>query len=139
VNIAGGSSEGNPDHVLTMFIGMLGTITYLLLTVIVLAALAGIAINAPSDPPASAPAATAPTAWVLQIRTLGGGTHEFEIDDNADIAALRAVIAKSIGSEGKYQGSVRCPGATGGTATCTIAWRNVAAASLYHRTQRAPA
>jgi hypothetical protein len=139
VNIAGGSSEGNPDHVLTMFIGMLGTITYLLLTVIVLAALAGIAINAPSDPPASAPAATAPTAWVLQIRTLGGGTHEFEIDDNADIAALRAVIAKSIGSEGKYQGSVRCPGATGGTATFTIAWRNVAAASLYHRTQRAPA
>lgn len=31
-NIAGGSSEGAPDHVLTMFIGMLGTITYLLLT-----------------------------------------------------------------------------------------------------------
>jgi hypothetical protein len=49
VNIAGGSSEGTPVTVLAMFIGMLGTITYLLLTVIVLAALAGIAISAPSD------------------------------------------------------------------------------------------
>ena len=50
VNIAGGSSEGTPTTVLAMFIGMLGTITYLLLTVIVLAALADIAISAPSDP-----------------------------------------------------------------------------------------
>jgi hypothetical protein len=50
VNIAGGASEGSPVTVLAMFIGMLGTITYLLLTVIVLAALAGIAITAPSDP-----------------------------------------------------------------------------------------
>jgi hypothetical protein len=50
VNIAGGSSEGTPATVLAKFIGMLGTITYLLLTVIVLAALAGIAITAPSDP-----------------------------------------------------------------------------------------
>lgn len=52
VNIAGGSSEGTPVTVLAKFIGMLGTITYLLLTVIVLAALAGIAITAhriPSD------------------------------------------------------------------------------------------
>jgi hypothetical protein len=49
VNIAGGSSEGSPVTVLTMFIGMLGTITYLLLTVIVLAALAGIALSAPPD------------------------------------------------------------------------------------------
>lgn len=49
VNIAGGSSEGTPVTVLAMLIGMLGTITYLLLTVIVLAALAGIAISAPSD------------------------------------------------------------------------------------------
>jgi hypothetical protein len=50
VNIAGGASEGSPVTVLAMFIGMLGTITYLLLTVIVLASLAGIAITAPSDP-----------------------------------------------------------------------------------------
>lgn len=50
VNIAGGASEGSPVSVLAMFIGMLGTITYLLLTVIVLAGLAGIAITAPSDP-----------------------------------------------------------------------------------------
>jgi hypothetical protein len=49
VNIAGGASEGSPVTVLAMFIGMLGTITYLLLTVIVLAALASIAITAPAD------------------------------------------------------------------------------------------
>jgi len=47
VNIAGGASEGSPVTMLAMFIGMLGTITYLLLTVIVLAALAGMAITAP--------------------------------------------------------------------------------------------
>jgi len=39
-----------PVTVLAMFIGMLGTITYLLLTVIVLAALAGIALSAPAGP-----------------------------------------------------------------------------------------
>jgi hypothetical protein len=50
VNIAGGSSDGNPDHVAAMLIGMIGTITYLLLTVIVLAGLAGIAIRAPENP-----------------------------------------------------------------------------------------
>jgi len=50
VNIAGGTSDGSPVTVLAMFIGMLGTITYLLLTVIVLAALAGVAITAPADP-----------------------------------------------------------------------------------------
>jgi hypothetical protein len=47
VNIAGGTSDGAPVTVLAMLTGMIGTITYLLLTVIVLAALAGIAITAP--------------------------------------------------------------------------------------------
>jgi hypothetical protein len=47
VNIAGGASEAGPVTVLTMFVGVLGTITYLLLTVVVLAGLAGIAITAP--------------------------------------------------------------------------------------------
>jgi hypothetical protein len=47
VNIAGGSSDGNPVTVLAMLIAMIGTITYLLLTVVVLAGLAGIAITAP--------------------------------------------------------------------------------------------
>jgi len=47
VNIAGGSSDGDPVTALAMLIAMIGTITYLLLTVIVLAGLAGIAITAP--------------------------------------------------------------------------------------------
>jgi hypothetical protein len=50
VNIAGGSSDGNPVTVLAMLIAMIGTITYLLLTVVVLAGLAGIAITAPDKP-----------------------------------------------------------------------------------------
>lgn len=50
VNIAGGSSDGTPDGVVAMLIGMIGTVTYLLLTVIVLAGLAGIAIRAPEQP-----------------------------------------------------------------------------------------
>ena len=47
VNIAGGSSEAGPITMLAMLLAMIGTITYLLLTVIVLAALAGIVISAP--------------------------------------------------------------------------------------------
>jgi hypothetical protein len=132
VNIAGGSSEGTPVTVLTMFIGMLGTITYLLLTVIVLAALAGIAITAPSDPPANETAG--PITWMLEIRTPGGGVHELEMDDHEDIPALQAEIAKSIGSGGSYRARVRRPDAAGGAATFTIAWKNVAAATLYRRT-----
>lgn len=51
VNIAGGSGDGNPVTVLAMLIAMIGTITYLLLTaVVVLAGLAGIAITAPDKP-----------------------------------------------------------------------------------------
>ena len=50
VNIAGGSSEAEPVNTLAMLLAMIGTITYLLLTVIVLAALAGIVISAPGKP-----------------------------------------------------------------------------------------
>jgi hypothetical protein len=50
VNIAGGSSDAGPVTMLAMLVAMIGTITYLLLTVIVLAALAGIVISAPEKP-----------------------------------------------------------------------------------------
>lgn len=48
VNVAGGSSEAGPVTVLAMVLGMIGTITYMLLTVVVLAALATIAITGPA-------------------------------------------------------------------------------------------
>jgi hypothetical protein len=47
VNIAGGSSEANPVTVVARLLAIIGTVTYLLLTVVVLAGLAGIAIAAP--------------------------------------------------------------------------------------------
>ena len=50
VNIAGGSSEAEPVTMLAMLLAMIGTITYLLLTVIVLAGLAGIVFTAPGKP-----------------------------------------------------------------------------------------
>lgn len=50
VNIAGGSSDATPVTIPAMLLAMTGTITYLLLTVIVLAGLAGIAITAPGKP-----------------------------------------------------------------------------------------
>jgi len=50
VNIAGGASDAGPVTMLAMLLAMIGTITYLLLTVIVLAALAGIVISAPGKP-----------------------------------------------------------------------------------------
>lgn len=49
VNIAGGASDAEPVTMLAMLLAMIGTITYLLLTVIVLAALAGIVISAPGE------------------------------------------------------------------------------------------
>ena len=47
VNIAGGSSEANPVTIVARLLAIIGTVTYLLLTVVVLAGLAGIAIAAP--------------------------------------------------------------------------------------------
>jgi len=47
VNIAGGSSDAEPVTIIAMVLAMIGTVTYLLLTVVVLAALAGIALAAP--------------------------------------------------------------------------------------------
>ena len=47
VNIAGGSSDAAPVTIMAMILAMIGTVTYLLLTVVVLAALAGIALAAP--------------------------------------------------------------------------------------------
>ena len=69
VNIAGGSSDGNPVTVLAMLIAMIGTITYLLLTVIVLAGLAGIAITAPDKP--DLPRVPPRTRCVPTLRPLG--------------------------------------------------------------------
>jgi hypothetical protein len=77
-----------------------------------------------------------PSTWVLEIRTLGGGSHEFELDDDEDVRALQAEISHGIGSDGSYQGRARCPDAVNGASEFTIAWRNVAAAVLYERRGR---
>jgi hypothetical protein len=76
------------------------------------------------------------SAWVLEIRTLGGGSHEFELDDSEDVQALQAEISHEIGSDGSYQGRARCQDAVDGVSEFTIAWRNVAAAVLYQRRGR---
>lgn len=52
VNITGGSAEATPTTVLAKVISMTGTITYVMLTVVVLAGLAGIAITGPDKDPA---------------------------------------------------------------------------------------
>lgn len=86
----------------------------------------------PSDPSAAAESASSST-WVLEIRAVGGGSHEFELDDSEDVQALRAEISHSIGSNGAYQVRARRPDAAYGVAESTIAWKNVAAAALYQR------
>ncbi len=80
--------------------------------------------------------ATLSSMWVLEIRTIGGGSHEFLLDDDEDIQALQGEISRSIGSDRSYQCLARRPDAVDGRSEFTIAWRNVAAASLYQR--RAP-
>lgn len=47
VNIVAGSSEANPVTMLAMLVGMIGTVAYVTLSVVVLAALASIAIRTP--------------------------------------------------------------------------------------------
>jgi hypothetical protein len=74
--------------------------------------------------------------WVLEIRTLGGGSHEFELDEGEDVQALQSEISHSIGSDGSYQGRARRPDAVEGVSMFTVAWKNVAAAALYQRRAR---
>ena len=84
------------------------------------------------DPQPSAPTEPSPV-WVLEIHTLSGGPHEFELDEEEDVQALEAEISHKIGSDGSYQGRSRRAGAAGGASVLTIAWKHVAAASLYQR------
>jgi hypothetical protein len=87
-------------------------------------------------PTSGRPVATKPApspVWVLEIRTVGAGSHEFELADTEDIQAIRDAISHSIGSDGFYQGRARRCDAVGGISEFTIAWTNVAAAALYQR------
>ena len=90
--------------------------------------------GAASHPTAEHSTSTGPApVWVLEIQTLAGGPHEFELDEEEDVQALEAEISHRIGSDGSYQGRSRRAGAAGGASVLTIAWKHVAAASLYQR------
>ena len=88
-----------------------------------------------ADARATQPSAAEPnaTGWILEILTLTGVSYEFELDGEEDIQALEAEIAHKIGDDGSYQTRSRRAGAVGGASVLTIAWKNVAAASLYQR------
>jgi hypothetical protein len=70
---------------------------------------------------------------VLEIQTVTGGVHEFELGPEQDVQALEAEISQKIGGDGSYQGRSRRPGAVDGTSVVTVAWKHVAAATLYQR------
>ena len=70
---------------------------------------------------------------VLEIQTVTGGVHEFELGPEQDVQALEAEISQKIGSDGSYQGRSRHPHAVDGTSVVTVAWKHVAAATLYQR------
>jgi hypothetical protein len=70
---------------------------------------------------------------ILEIQTVAGGVYEIELDQGEDVQALEAELANRIGSDGSYQGHSRRVGAVGDASTLTIAWKHVAAASLYRR------
>ena len=94
----------------------------------------GSAASAPGSQPSTL--AEPSPLWVLEIQTLAGGPHEFELDEEEDVQALEAEISHRIGSDGSYQGRSRRIGAVGGASVLTIAWKHVAAASLYQRQDR---
>ena len=95
--------------------------------------------SSPSPQPAAAPEQAISPVWVLEIRTLAGGSHEFELDEKQDVQALETEISHSIGSDGSYQVRIRNDGAVGRVSVLTIAWRNVATATLYQREVRSAA
>ena len=74
--------------------------------------------------------------WVLEIQTVAGGVHEIDLDHEEEVQALEAELFDRIGSNGSYQGRSRRADAVGGTSLLTIAWRHVAAASVYQRKDR---
>lgn len=74
-----------------------------------------------------------PGRRILEIQTATGAVHEFELDSKQDGQILKAEISQKIGGDGSYQGRCRRPGAVGGTGLVTVAWRHVAAATLYQR------
>ena len=70
---------------------------------------------------------------VLEIQTVTGGVHELELGPEQDVRALEAEISQRIGGDGSYQGRSRRPSAVDGTSVVTVAWKHVAAATLYQR------
>lgn len=84
---------------------------------------------------ASGHAITEPTetVWVLELRTLAGGHQEMVLADSQDVDELQKQVAYNVGGDGSYQVQALHPDALGGEASFTIAWRNVAAASLHQR------
>lgn len=75
---------------------------------------------------------TEPT-WMLELRTNGGGHQEFELSPMQDRKELEAQLAYQVGGGGTYHLRAIHPDALGGEAIFTIAWANVAAASLHER------
>lgn len=72
-----------------------------------------------------------PPAWVLELRTKGGGHQEFELSHTQDLDELRAEVAYKIGGDTMYEVRAIHPDALGGETVFTIAWTNVAAASVH--------
>jgi hypothetical protein len=79
------------------------------------------------------PVTNRPPGRVLEIQTVAGGVHEFELGPKQDVQALEAEISQKIGGDGSYQGRSRRPGAVDGTSVVTVAWKHVAAATLFQR------
>jgi hypothetical protein len=98
----------------------------------------GFSIQGPADVTDSLLATvTEPSlVWVLEVETVAGSVHESELDDEEDVQALEDNLVEMIGSDGSYQGRSRRADAVGGASTLTIAWKHVAAASLYQRQGR---
>jgi hypothetical protein len=63
----------------------------------------GYAASAPGSAPS---AVTEPSPlWVLEIQTLAGGSHEFELDEEEDVQALEAEISHRIVERGFVSGA----------------------------------
>jgi hypothetical protein len=91
-----------------------------------------------SDPrrtpkPGPASPADPEIAWVLELRTLAGGHQAVLLADSQDLEQLSSEVANNVGGEGTCQVRAIHPDALGGEATFTVAWRNIATASIHQR------
>lgn len=92
---------------------------------------------ATTEPPetttSTSPSGDSQQPWILQLRTQAGGYQEFELSAHQDHEALADQIEQHVGHDLTTSIWAQQSDAVAGESNFPIAWRNVAAATVYQR------